>query len=92
MRGYLGPWTGRVLDFLHVALNESGFACHKTIEKEGEWTPRTRVCAGSLIFANKTHKCYRNPELRKLQEEAPDDPNILGMIEFTQYHNRKKGT
>ena len=91
MRGYLGPWTGRVLDFLHDALSEGGFACHKTIKVEGVWTPDTRVCAGSLIFANKGAKHYRpGTELAKLQQEMPNDDNIMNIVEFVQYHNRKE--
>lgn len=93
LRGYLGPWTGRVLDFLHDAMSEGGFACHQTIEINNHWTPRTRVCAGSLRFANKCAKYYRDEELAELQETQPkDDPNILGLLEFTKYHNPKKET
>lgn len=63
-----------------------GFACHKTIEVDGEWTERTRVCRGSLHSANESAKTYSDPELHALQVEAGKNPDVMNAWEFIAYH------
>mgnify|MGYP001618446155 CR=1 FL=1 len=62
--GYLGPWPGPN-ELLDQAFSETGFVCHKTIVRDERTLQfkekKFRLCAGSLICANKTSKIFRDP-------------------------------
>lgn len=68
-----------VLAFVH---GERAFACHKDFES---------ICVGSLKHANKSCKMYRDPRLKKMQDEVRDGDSsqILNEWEFMAHHNVK---
>lgn len=81
IKGYLGGFT--LEETLNVAKSESSFECHKTRE-----TPNTKECAGRLLFATKTCKSFRDPELEQLRRETKENnstENILG-FDFKEHH------
>ena len=86
LQGWLGPWTAP--NFIRQLMSEDGQMCHSTITEDGVITPGTQICTGGLICANKSAKSYRNPDLRKLQEEVGKDDNVMTAFEFKQYHKR----
>lgn len=80
-KGYLGGFT--LEETLEVAKSESPFECHKTRE-----TPNTKECVGRLLFATKTCKSFRDPELEVLRLHAKETnsiDNILG-FDFKKHH------
>lgn len=81
-KGYLGGFT--VEETLEVAKSEHQFDCHKTRE-----TDNTKECVGRLLFATKTCKSFKDPELEALRlhaKETNSTENILG-FDFKQHHN-----
>lgn len=46
----------------------------------------SHVCVGSLQHANASHKLYKNPELRKMQDAVGENPDILNYREFEGHH------
>lgn len=81
-KGYLGGFT--VEQTLEVAKSEQEFQCHKTRE-----TDNTKECVGRLLFATKTCKSFKDPELEALRlhaKETNSTENILG-FDFKQHHN-----
>ena len=80
-KGYLGGFS--IEETLSVAKSEHPFVCHKTRE-----TPNTKECSGRLLFATKTCKSFKNPDLEQLRLEAKENnstENILG-FEFKKHH------
>jgi hypothetical protein len=86
MKGYLGPWESPQA-LIQQAFSEGGFACHMTVGEGGN-EYRYRVCAGSLVCANKSVKLYRDRNLQRLQSQAEDSGDIMGAREFCEYHKQ----
>lgn len=91
--GWLGPWT--VQSILQQAHGEAGLGCHVDVEKkknlsDEELVEKVHICVGSIQHANKSFKSYRNPELRKMQDELGEGEDILNLREFYLHHGGKK--
>lgn len=92
MPGWLGPDTIEAV--MRKVHGEAGYTCHMSVSSELAGLPEDEAivdidnieqCAGALMHANKTHKIYRNPELREHQERVKDIP-ILGK-DFSEHHS-----
>lgn len=87
MPGYLGPYTGRPEKFAQDSMSEAGMACHMT--NKGQQIEDQNICAGSMLFANKNCKSFRNPVLADAQrrlKEVDVQPEVLGYMEFIKRH------
>ena len=96
--GWLGPWASPE-ELLLVAFSDGedvsghghpGFVCHMTIDSDDERNPRKeKLCAGSLICANKSHKLFRNEHVAQLAAAFEDDDNVMTAWEFNEHHGSK---
>ena len=86
MRGYLGPWESPQ-ELIQQAFSEGGFACHMTVG-DGSEPKKFKVCRGSLVSANRSAKTYRDANLQRLQANTEDPGDIMGAIEFCNYHKQ----
>lgn len=57
-RGWLGPHP--VAAWVALALSDTAIACHKTIEIDETWTPKTLQCAGAADFRANIAKLPRD--------------------------------
>ena len=87
MKGWLGPWKS-AQELLEHAFSELGLACHMQLDRAHE-VGGAPVCTGSLVCANKSHKIYRDNELRKLQEKVKNDPGVLDAQGFLAHHKTR---
>jgi hypothetical protein len=97
IRGWLGPDDEKqVLSKVH---GEGGYPCHMDLTKAPVITKGpnagyldtsdTQQCAGAIIHANLSHKCYRDPELRAHQdrlEGCAHEKDVLNLREFLEHH------
>lgn len=83
--GWLGPWKGPE-ELLIPVLGEAGFICHMTLKAGHEKTHR--LCAGSLICANKSFKTYRDPDLYAEQIKFGRNVDVLDAQEFIAHHKK----
>lgn len=82
--GYLGGFT--IEQTIGCAISESDFICHITRETKEE-----HQCIGRLLFATKTAKQFRRPDLEKMRNEAKTlnmhvHNTILSYSEFKEHH------
>lgn len=77
--GFFGGYTPE--EYHQMAHGEMGVACHTAKHHEG-----TVACVGALQHANVAFKSYRNPCLRKLQDEVGKNPAVLDLHGFLEHH------
>ena len=91
--GWLGPWKSAE-ELLRPVMGEVGFICHMSLqtdydEARGIDESKHKLCAGSLICANKSFKSYRNPDLAAAQKKFGRDEGIMDQWEFVERHKKK---
>lgn len=91
MKGWLGPDTPQ--EVMRRVHGESGYPCHMSVTEEAKSLPDdedvtydiVEQCAGAVIHANQTAKCYfRDPALAAHQDTV-GKTKVLG-FEFLKYH------
>lgn len=93
-RGWLGPWTPETI--LAQANSEAGLACHMDAKAkrrltDDELVEKVHVCVGSMQYANRTCKIYRNPELEEMRRAVGTAKDCMS-FEFKAYHSKPPGT
>lgn len=91
LAGWLGPWKAPN-DLHHFVMGEHAFPCHMTMtdqDEELKANKEMRTCAGSILYAVKNAKRFRDPRLLAEQTRLRDSPeleNIMDLMEFHKHH------
>ena len=81
-----GRWSASELH--QFVMSEQSFACHNTIEEEGQKKESVEHCVGSIMYMNKSAKMCGDKELFKLQKKfkSENHDNVMDLVEFHEHH------